>query len=380
MEYGQDDEENSTTEGTGSYASGAVKPLQNFTSNNLYFPNIQGNGVLPAGAIVPPWNTLGFFPQTAANMYPGNQIAYTFPYMAWQPFNAAGYEINPFPQDQHSPTPSNVKDNKEEHEEATWPQDVNNEHESVNVVEESTSCLPNSQEAATADTVNFRTIPEIQDVDGNRYPLPMEEMYYQLWPNTKENNVSKASLPRLSPNELQTILLSRDADNMQQMLSPVQNNRAQFSEAPILINEYQASQESELDENPIISMDSAPQHDQVAHFIAQEKRIEEMENNLKDQESWSKIDFLKEQNLHQGFDVDTETADETENESVTESIYSNIQDEACFLKERNEKTECLAEDDEDKEKSEEKVRENSSMTTIERSYLTILQGQRRDQI
>lgn len=332
---------------------------------------------MPTGSVVPPWNVA--CPPHAENMtFPSSQVAYTFPYMAWQPFGGSGYGMNPFQQPQSSSSGNNLMDGKEENQAINWPQHDQATAESKNVDavtdQPSTPCLSHSQES-TSNANKFCTIQEIPDVENNdRYSSPTDVMYYQLWPNAKDTNAAKASLPRLSPNELQTILLTREGENMQQMLSPVQNNRAQFSEAPILINEYQTSQDSELDENPIAAIDSGPRHPQVDRFIVQEKRMEEMEENLKDQETWSKIDFIKEQSIRQGFDVDTETADETENESVSESsIYCSIQDEGYFIKERHENVDMEEADNTQSDK-------DIQMTAMEKNYLAILQGQQQEQL
>ena len=90
------------------------------------------------------------------------------------------------------------------------------------------------------------------DSENNICTSPTPDMYYQFLPMKMDQ---KEQLPRLSPNELQSIL-TRGGENTVPVLSPVHDNRAQFSEPPFLLNELQQnSQESELEENPIAEHD-----------------------------------------------------------------------------------------------------------------------------
>jgi len=211
---------------------------------------------------------------------------------------------------------------------------------------------------------------------------PTAEMYYQFWPLKPDQINQKEQLPRLSPDELQTIL-ARGGENAP-ILSPVHDNRVQYSDPPFLLNDFQQqqqqhlnSQESELDEHPLANVESGfpslmVDHQQALHT----ERIGEL---MKEQQEWGKIDFLKQQKIQQGYDIETETADETENESVYEQplLAENEPDSCYFMHNGDDFTGDEAAERDDEENMDFINNNNkSSLTPLERNYLTILQSQK----
>jgi len=165
------------------------------------------------------------------------------------------------------------------------------------------------QELPTPKVDNIQSTNENNNNNGS----PTEDMYYQLWRG--RDDPTKNTLPRLSPNELQAILMSRVED--QQILSPVSHNRATYSEVqPIQQPDHssRSSQESELEENPLPRYEDTIQpisNDQSANSIFQQlQEVQQYGEGLKDQGEWSKIDFIRQQMYQQGLDIETETADE----------------------------------------------------------------------
>ena len=237
------------------------------------------------------------------------------------------------------------------------------------------------------------------DSENNICTSPTPDMYYQFLPMKMDQ---KEQLPRLSPNELQSIL-TRGGENTVPVLSPVHDNRAQFSEPPFLLNELQQnSQESELEENPIAEHDEDDGGERSLCYLAhpephppqptteEELTVDKMSEMMKEQEEWSKIDFVKQQQLQQqGYDMETETADETgsENNMFDKSSMDHQQqhqrepDSCYFVKNDISGTHHGGDDDEmvlDETTSAENHQASTSMTSLERNFLAILQSRQRD--
>jgi len=178
----------------------------------------------------------------------------------------------------------------------------------------------------------------------------------------------KEQLPSLSPHELQNIL-ARDGNT--NILSPVHDNRAQFSEAPFLLNEFQQNtQESEMEENPM-EVENDENIEYRRCLANTEIQADKMSDIMKNEEEWSKIDFVKEHKIQQGYEVETETADETtENESVYDQQSPSAMGvpEACYYVNNNNNFE-----------ESPSVENNgvTNMTSLERNFLAILQAQQR---
>ena len=219
---------------------------------------------------------------------------------------------------------------------------------------------------------------------GNICTSPTPDMYYQFFPMKMDQ---KEQLPRLSPNELQSIL-TRGIESSVPVLSPVHDNRAQFSEPPFLLNEFQQnSQESELEENPIGDDGGRDFRCLVTATPTDEENVDKISEMMKEQEEWGKIDFVKEQHLQQGYDIETETADETESEnnnifdkSSMEQRQEREPDSCYFVKSDIGITNG---DQQVSLESGEEIHPQSSaasMTSLERNFLTILQSRQRDEV
>lgn len=236
--------------------------------------------------------------------------------------------------------------------------------------------------------------------DGNICTSPTPDMYYQFLPMKVDR---KEQLPRLSPNELQSILTRGESAPV---LSPVHDHRAEFSEPPFLLNEFhhhnQNSQEPELEENPMPSpvnedddreefpqcLGSADEPVDVDDDPEGAIHVNKM-NEMMEQEAWSKIDFVKEQHLQQGYDIETETADETESENniFESSPAEQRQPDSCYFVKndvsvtgtgRENDTSMDEEDDDNLQHQQQQQQQSSSMTPLERNFLAILQSRQRD--
>lgn len=196
---------------------------------------------------------------------------------------------------------------------------------------------------------------------------PTEEMYYQIL-REKEPG-TKSVLPSLSPNDLQTILMARGEGA--QILSPVTDNRANYSEVHSFSqqdNSPHSSQESELEENPIptnnyestkpLSNTFLPSKN-VDSIYNQQQLLQarhEGSDRFKTEAEWSKIDFVKQQMLQEEMDVETETADETDSDGLSKPDYND--------------------DEYSQSIPAHKHIEQSTITALERNFLNIIEGQK----
>ena len=362
--------------------------MANFTaSNNMFFPT----------------GLQGFFNLQQQIMAAQNDNSMMYPFFptGWQNMQAPTSSTHSQPhassafQQQQEETSFNQMSIIEEEQSVTEPSpDVNlssQQHHSIH--EESQHSThqnwnepQQSEEVVQCNSTVEVTNTEVQEVCtdfSQPNPLPLEnpkdddqsnictspDMLYQFWSMKPDHPPveAKEQLPRLSPDELQNILVRNGNTNI---LSPVHDNRAQFSEAPFLLNEFQQNtQESEMEENPMeVENDEESEYPRCLSNT-DEMQADKMSEIMKNEEEWSKIDFVKEQKIQQGYEVETETADETtENESVYDQQSPSARGgpEACYYVNNNNFEENSPVD-----------ADSTNMTSIERNFLAILQAQQR---
>ena len=431
------------------HAYPSTKPVSNLNFNNIFFPNgLQGyinlqhmlNVASQPSVLMPGQQPIGYqaapYPTISSLTLPPT-IPPPPPPLQTINLNSPLLNHHPHHQDHYglSESVTSSKDLRQQHQfhqqwNAHQDQFFNN-YSSKEQNEQSFSQWPQVQQYTTATTSLSNAPMEVCDVKESHklavaddgfpltsvgqkdsmvasYPVPQQkrarfdgtnictsptpDMYYQFLPMKMDQ---KEQLPRLSPNELQSIL-TRGGENTVPVLSPVHDNRAQFSEPPFLLNELQQnSQESELEENPIAGHDDVDDERSLCYLAhpapeptqpntEEEMTADKMSEIMKEQEEWSKIDFVKQQQLQQqGYDMETETADETgsENNMFEKSSMDQQQQQrepdACYFV-KNDVSGAHAENDEMNETSSENHQASASMTSLERNFLAILQSRQRD--
>lgn len=189
--------------------------------------------------------------------------------------------------------------------------------------------LPNENMGNTHDIINGTS--------------PTQQMYYQFLNN-------RAGLPRLSPSELQNILTGQTPTESN-LISPFKRSQLNV-----------ASSKSTLDENPLPSYKAytGPEYSDkfdnalLSSAKKMAENVDRINEELKQQDDWAKIDFFKQKLLLEGVDIDTETADETD--SNDPSIESEMKSDAML--------------------NNDSFHSKQPLTTIERTFVNLLEDQK----
>jgi len=177
---------------------------------------------------------------------------------------------------------------------------------STNFYQSQNNQLPNCQQER--DYLNEA------EVEPSKEASLTEELYNNILPFRDQNEKSDV-LPRLSPNELQSILMTqmshsvipKDATSTNNMLLPTEAQCQQLDD------EYTTFR----NDQEVITKDSSATFACPSEAVRNSEHRSKSESlvEIKEQAEWAKIDFLQQQVFQDGGEAETETADETDSEN-----------------------------------------------------------------